>query len=319
MKKLFFHIFIFVFSSRVKSFSQNLVSNNSFENTTCCPTNGTELYNIPSCVLPWFNPAQGSPDYFNACASSAGVSVPNNWCGYQPTKNGNAYAGFFLYGGGNVSCGEYVEAKMNDSLIAGKKYFASFYVSLCPTSNYALDAVGAYFSKDSLLSTSACHFSVIPQVQNPTGNVIKDTTNWVQVSGSFIAQGGERFITIGNFKDFNNTVFDTVPWGPDGRSYYLLDDVSVIDSANSGVNEIDFSNSISFSPNPATNNITLQSSGFKVQSFELINIMGQIIIQQPLNKQQGKLNIDVSDFPSGVYFLKISSEGKSAVKKFVKI
>ncbi len=281
----------------------NLVPNNSFENTTCCPTNGTELVYIPSCVLPWFNPSAGDPDYFNIC-SSPSPAIPNNWCGYQPTKTGNAYAGFFLYAGGNIACGEYLETILNDTLIAGKKYYISFYVSFCTSSNYALDAVGAYFSNDSLLSNSSCHFSNIPQVQNTKGNVIKDTTNWVQVSGTFVAQGGERFITIGNFTDFDSTNFDTVPWGADGRSYYLLDDVSVVDSGWAGINEVLENISINVYPNPASSEINIKAAGNGGKNYIVIiyNSIGSKVTEQ---KFSGQTKISTTAFSKGIYQVQV--------------
>lgn len=59
--------------------------------------------------------------------------------------------------------------------------------------------------------------------------------HWTKIEGSFIANGIERFITIGNFKDKAHTT--VVPLAPNSYStqepywgLYLVDDVSVVES-----------------------------------------------------------------------------------------
>lgn len=64
-----------------------------------------------------------------------------------------------------------------------------------------------------------------------------DTTQWTQIQGCFTANGGEQYITIGNFNYNVNT--DTLYVGtnnPDPNytnplydySYYYIDDVSLL-------------------------------------------------------------------------------------------
>ena len=43
--------------------------------------------------------------------------------------------------------------------------------------------------------------TIQPQVQWDSTKYFTDTLNWVKISGTFIAQGGEQYLTIGNFKD----------------------------------------------------------------------------------------------------------------------
>lgn len=205
----------------------NLVINGSFEQTPCCPTNGDELWDGSYCVTGWFNPNSADPDYFNQC--SAGYGVPSHFGEYQPAKSGAAYAGFFTFAGNITSeAREYVEGTLSQPLVAGRKYCVSFYVCSANRMEYQTDAIGAYLTSDSLFSAFASnYFPVQPQVENPAGNVITDTMNWVLISGEFIAAGGERYITIGSFKSNAATTFDTTSWGTDGRAYYYIDDVSV--------------------------------------------------------------------------------------------
>jgi hypothetical protein len=67
-----------------------------------------------------------------------------------------------------------------------------------------------------------------PQVTNYGNHIITDTLNWVKVSGVFIAQGGEQYLTLGNFKNNAQTSIQQIqPTGYNSATYYL-DDVSVI-------------------------------------------------------------------------------------------
>ena len=63
--------------------------------------------------------------------------------------------------------------------------------------------------------------------KNPDGNYITDTVNWVKISGVFTANGGEKFVTIGNLFKTEQTHYiqlDTiVTWD----SYYFFDDVAL--------------------------------------------------------------------------------------------
>ncbi len=54
-----------------------------------------------------------------------------------------------------------------------------------------------------------------------------DTLNWIEISGTFIAQGGERYIAIGNFYSDANTETVVVPSGSSGfnGAYCYIDSV----------------------------------------------------------------------------------------------
>ena len=81
------------------------------------------------------------------------------------------------------------------------------------------------FSNDSLLGAGLGPLFYTPDVTNPVGNFITDTSKWILISGAYLASGGERFITIGNF--FINDSTDTIHITGNGASYYYIDDVYV--------------------------------------------------------------------------------------------
>lgn len=85
--------------------------------------------NVPNAVsqihhaLSWFQPSNGTPDYFNACDTPwtfNNVHVPDNLLGYQYAQNGNAYAGIMVFQYSPDS--RYVESKLDSPLIASYYY-----------------------------------------------------------------------------------------------------------------------------------------------------------------------------------------------------
>jgi photosystem II stability/assembly factor-like uncharacterized protein len=83
----------------------------------------------------------------------------------------------------------------------------------------------------------------------------------------------------------------------------------------SGINSIaPLNDDINIFPNPASDNITIESSQQAIM--EILNIQGQTVLQQQL--QQGKTNIDISRLAKGVYILRLNNNDKTAVTKIVK-
>ena len=191
--------------------SQNLVFNHSFEDTVLCALSPDPMRQC----APWFTPSSGSPDYWHSSTGLTNCTGIYGFFGYQFPKTGSAYCGIGISEnlGASFDFREYLEGFLNDTLEAKHTYCVSFYVNLANTSMLAANSIGAYFSADSVVDYgTATMLPYVPQVQN-TGGVITDTLNWVLKTGSFEAQGGERFITIGNFYADSNTTVVPVQGG----------------------------------------------------------------------------------------------------------
>jgi gliding motility-associated-like protein len=66
------------------------------------------------------------------------------------------------------------------------------------------------------------------QIKNNRTNIIKDTLNWVKISGIYKAKGGEKFFIIGNFSDSTEVYYEDTQVSPFvDASYYFIDDVAV--------------------------------------------------------------------------------------------
>ena len=210
-----------------KLFAQtNFVPNYSFEDTIHCPYT-TEQINYSA---NWRGLYPGTPDYYNACSTT--MHVPN-YCPllscYQNARTGNAFVAIITFQKLGLNIREYIQAKLSTSLSSGKKYVVSFYVNRADFAEYSCNSMGAYISVDPIDSISGLN-PYIPQItNNEANNPLADSLNWTLISDIFTANGGEKYITIGNFKNDANS--DTVYHGifsGGTTAYYFIDDVSVI-------------------------------------------------------------------------------------------
>lgn len=296
------------------SSGQNLVINGSFEDTLCSPPE-FDVFS-PFSAQNWYSPTSGTPDYLGLSSTllncyfmsiyDPGFTQFGDW---QLPQQGERMGG--IYSHADEFClREYVQARLGESLEAGKPYCLSFYVSLRNTSNRAIDRMGAVLTNDSIVDFSNnCIDYLIPQIESPPGFFLADTANWMLISGQFIAEGGETFITIGNFTPQNEQL--SVPmngFGSIASAYYYIDNVILEDCFTTSLpdaNELSFR----FFPNPATNQLQIVSN----QNGNLImrDLSGKIVLSQFL--QNRAQNVGLSNLASGIYFLEFTDEN-GAVK-----
>ncbi|MCW3084545.1 MAG: hypothetical protein JWP12_1911 [Bacteroidetes bacterium] len=226
-----FYILFFVFASVFCNAQTNLVYNGDFEIYDTCPIGPSVPWDhqITHC-LGWDTPTGATSDYLNVCNTGL-VGVPSNGIGYEYARSGNGYCGFLAM---DLSSGiwmEYIQSKLSQPMLSGHTYQVSFYVSLSDYSQYAVSNIGAYLSNTAISRTDTYPFSYYsPQIKNPAGSFITDTTGWVLISGDFKANGNEQYITIGNYSD-STLENDTLEIQPSStpNSYYYVEDVSIID------------------------------------------------------------------------------------------
>ena len=93
-----------------------------------------------------------------------------------------------------------------------------------------------------------------------------------------------------------------------------LSPFSVRQGTSSGVADIARLNSISVYPNPAVDHIMINNT--EHVNIEIINELGQVVKTSTLN---GSAPLNLSELTRGNYFIKISSEDASVIKRFVKL
>ncbi|MFH0892938.1 MAG: gliding motility-associated C-terminal domain-containing protein [Bacteroidota bacterium] len=283
----------------------NLVPNWSFEDTVGCPK--VTLVTFFSYTPPWFCPTMGTPDIYNACDDTSftpNVGVPYNSGGFQYAKTGVGYAGLFCYQGGGEAR-EYLSIKLTDTLKASKKYCIGFYTSLANISHWGINQMGVYVSKDSFYLSTYYNIPYIPQINYNSG-FLTDTTNWMEVSGEYVATGGEKFITIGNFKDDSNTDTILIDINNPEYPYYYIDDVFVYDCTDTIMPEDTNSLSLvnAFTPNGDGKNDVWHVRVKNIQKLKakIINRWGQeLYYWEDLNAGwDGTYN--GNDVSAGVYY-----------------
>lgn len=222
---------------------ENLVYNPSFEDHTRCPMK-IDAMGVLREAEAWWQPTGGSSDYFNACGSRE-CNVPRNKMGIQEAHSGEAYCGIYC---SQELYREYLQTELKTPLIAGKHYRVRFWASLADKSPHAIASLSAILTPQRIADTArgilmerelraigdngsqsiATFFT--PQVVNSIDNIIDDTKEWTEISGEFVAEGGERFLTIGNFYAFNKSNITTSGGTntPLPGAYYYIDDVEVV-------------------------------------------------------------------------------------------
>ncbi|MFH0893372.1 MAG: gliding motility-associated C-terminal domain-containing protein [Bacteroidota bacterium] len=307
MRKIIFIVCMFCLPKILGA--QNLVPNGDFEYYTTCPITANEVYR----AYPWFTPG-GSSDYFNSCVVWPFVAVPTNQFGTQVPHSGNGYCGFLTIINFNPDSREYIAVGLKEPLKTNKKYCISFWVSAAELSHLGISNIGAYFSNDTIKQIPQ-GFNVLlpysPQVENADYNFLSDTLSWMKVEGSFIAAGGERFMTIGNFRDDAHTLFDTIkplPLGIPNETYYYIDDVSVYYCGEDTIpiepieNMLEISNA--FTPNNDGKNDYFHIKGTNISTVHLkiINRWGQQLYEGMGENVKWDGTYDGKEVSAGVYY-----------------
>jgi len=128
---------IFLISTQI--YSQNLILNPSFEQTSNCMEYIGYFRNT---VQNWSCPTLGTADLFNSCSQS-NVGIPKNYKGVQKVQFGENYAGLHVLSNKHR---EYIQGKLSKTLIQGKKYKVSFYINLADKSDFAIKNIDFLFT-----------------------------------------------------------------------------------------------------------------------------------------------------------------------------
>ena len=232
----FQYLFFILLTHIGLTFSQNLVMNPGFEEYYHLPYNDLHFRYIKN----WEN-IQGltANSYFHrkGGVSKGGFSfkVPNCCESYQEPHGGDAFASMYVFwkGGKHYAV---QGAELKTELTKGHKYYVEIFLNLADNYEYTTSSFNICFSKEKFPKdiTMQYYENCKHQISNASDNFIEDKEGWTKVSGFFIAEGGEKYIAIGNFekkpkiKHLNDGTF------ADNRKLkerimFFIDDLSVID------------------------------------------------------------------------------------------
>lgn len=245
----FLPIILFLLTTQY-CFSQNLVSNGSFEKYSVCPSRANDS-NSKLDIMDWYKTGEYTADYFNSCCRNKFMSVPHNQRGYQLAQDGQGYLGLMSYA--NDLSFEYIQTRLKHPLKEDKLYCVRYYVSLADKSDYYSNNISALFTKEKIKGKfirldkfwkKSSYYKTFtstreedyfnPQIKPKV--LINNYTDWTEVCGVFKAKGGEKYLTIGSFaKDVELHKSDNYNekskyYKKGYYIYYYLDNVSVVEA-----------------------------------------------------------------------------------------
>lgn len=228
-------VHLMLLSISITGWSQNLVPNPGFEQYFKCP--GSYNYATSGKVAPgWLSPSTGTPDLFNKC-SFGEAGVPENWAGRSNSYSGSGYAGIYAFiTGREKEYREYLQAELISPLQKGATYLVEFHYKLSSHSKYSIDRLGFLLSDsaykmadDGVFPRKASYEKINKTIYNS-----RLTGIWTRFAFSYIAIGGEKFLTIGNFSNDTETrsQFITASQATEPMlsraAYFFIDEVKVI-------------------------------------------------------------------------------------------
>ena len=175
------------------------------------PKSGTPSFNSVS--VNWINPTEATPDLFFINNPNYNYSMPKNFIGYQMPYEGIAYAGIYIkttdikHFGHNWR--EYISIKLASKLISNQCYCLILQISLADTCNYFCNKLQALFTSKKINYKFTTNIPYNPQVSDIIGSKIINKKDWTKICSVYKAEGGEQYLTLGNFD--NDTLTSLFP------------------------------------------------------------------------------------------------------------
>ncbi len=123
----------------------------------------------------------------------------------------------------------------------------------------------------------------------------------------------------------NSVMYNGVLIGDTVTALYLfpiLADTSSIDTTNSGIDttdsyleNVDISNSLYVFPNPTNSEVNI-NCGYKIKSIQIFDEQGKRLLEKEVNTYNYQLNLD--NYPTGTYLIKVQTNSGQATKKVIK-
>lgn len=303
-------LILYLVCSTIVLYSQNLIINPSFEDIDSCYGGaspiGFDVFEWTGCKG-WSCPIASSSDLWceNGVFSSANPPDIAGF-GYQEPRTGENMAGILENDGVVISYREFVQNELIQPLDGNLFYRLSFYHSPLKV-DCSINELGVLALTNKMNNTGDLDLShLTPNGVSDVNQFTGDTSVWNYCEIIFKANGGEKFIVIGNFQDSTNATYaepcDTSFWNglSYAGNYFFLDDFTLekIPSEYSIPNV--------FTPNNDGINDFFELNIVNIPDWELVilNRWGNTV--NILNSSNDKW--DGNSFSDGVYFYKFSSE-----------
>lgn len=221
-----------LFTLAISQAQTNLVPNPSFEEVEGKLKEGGQI----ELAKPWVSVTAQPVDLYSEKSKNDDFSVPNNAYGEEKANTGMNYAGVSFFGYGGRMPRTYLGVPLNKELEAGKEYCMKFHVSMSDYSKYAVNNLAMYVAKEEMSDGTDGILKMVPHVKSLKNEAFDKQFLWTAICGIYKAEGGEKFIAIGNFDADNQTVQQKVRLSKEfagkrqvNNAYYYIDDVSVVE------------------------------------------------------------------------------------------
>lgn len=200
---------VLVFAQQSPEIIKNLVPNGSFENFR------KKTGSIKQ-AIPWQQIA--SVDFYQE-------PISNDTSRFKGARTGNNYAGLRF----QKKYKEFLQVKFAEPLHRGTTYEYEMYIRLAFWSNASLKSFGALFTKVGYKSKADAVKTAMIDSVSKKGSFINGY-QWFKISGKYMADGGEKYLTIGNFSP--NVKKDMIRMNVFKlgfkEAYYFVDDISLV-------------------------------------------------------------------------------------------
>jgi len=222
-----------ILGTAVAQDNENLVINGSFEETKGKLKRLKQIDKAED----WFSPTSLKADLFSSKApSGSGIEVPSNAYGKEEASDGENYAGIIAYSYRGKTPRTYISKELDMKLEKGVRYCISYDVSLSDLSKYAVNNLGAHFSKRAFEVEGKKDIVLGKKetvVKVGDNKIFEKRYSWEKMCTEYESEGNEKFITIGNFDETANTKFLKLRKKKDFKgtqvplAYYYIDNVQV--------------------------------------------------------------------------------------------
>lgn len=192
--------------------------------------------------------------------------------------------------------------------MAGEEYNFGMFIRPAAQHMNFVGSVGVLFTTDTVTGFDNCdRIDITPHLQRNPNDIMNDASIWYYWESTYYAQGGEEFITIGNFRSNGQT---PIEGNLSGGSPYFFDGIGLEYAEPESVEG--FESKVILQPNPTSSILRINPTGQAPESISCFSITGKQLLAIPW-----KLELDVSDFPNGLYFLTVEFEnGVRAAQRF---
>jgi hypothetical protein len=295
----------------------NLVPNWDMEaHDPDCPA---EMY--LNAVDDWYVPSGGgTTDYFNVCyPEDWNLSVPTNLHGHEDPHSGEAYIGFGTWEIGYENLFEPLRVQLSEPLESGVEYEVSCYLSLAEISSVATDKLHFHFSTSDYTVYNNDENDLVDEAQVVMTNLYEvDSVGWFFYTDSFVAEGGEQYLSIGDMR--YDADIDTLWLGATNKwgiyyAYYYIDDV-VVKKKDVGVYEIS-SAEVSIWPTLVEDGLLLVSYMESELSMRIFDPSGRLMMSVVVAPLQ-QATLDMRQFQSGCYLVQLQCGKRCRMEKVFK-